>query len=36
MALNKHIIPVNFGPYVKFRVSMIMHEYMNIDDLWGP
>lgn len=36
MALNKHISPVNFGPYFKFPVSMSIHEFMNIDDVWGP
>lgn len=35
MTLNKHNSLVNFGPYVKFPVSMIMHEFMNIDDVWG-
>lgn len=36
MALNKHISPGNFGPYFKFPVSMSIHEFMNIDDVWGP
>lgn len=33
MAITKH----NFsrGPYVIFPISMNMHEFKNIDDVWG-
>lgn len=35
MTMINIICLVNFGSFVKFIVNMNMHEFKNIDDIWG-
>lgn len=35
MTMINIVCLVNFGSFVKFIESMIMHEFNNIDDVWG-